>query len=278
MKRASSRTVITSEAVAPKFVNNIAPDAIRAQVGRMLRSKTFSTSPRLSRFLEFSVEQTLLGRQNSLKEYIIGVEVFERTESFDPRVDAIVRVEARRLRAKIELYYTGEGCDDNIVIYYERGSYSPRIMERTEAEHTFRSLVPSCMQRPTSHEELRQFHAANNQEKLEKWLRFVLHATQAALWNLDMGTGAMIWSAEAHQLFGGRMPANTLANFIETIHAQDGDALKDSVGQASREGRDFELRVRLRLPEFDGREMVIRGASGGVPQQLIGILRLDDAD
>src|SRR3974377_1399410 len=78
------------------------PDAIRGQLERILNSKAFARSPRISRFLSFVVEQTLAGQENKLKEYLLGVEVFGRLDSFDPRIDSIVRVEARRLRFKLE--------------------------------------------------------------------------------------------------------------------------------------------------------------------------------
>ena len=55
------------------------------------------------------MEQCLEGRQNSLKEYLVGVEVFNKMETFDPRIDSIVRVEARRLRSKLERYYRRRG-------------------------------------------------------------------------------------------------------------------------------------------------------------------------
>ena len=48
----------------------------------------------------WAVERTLAGDRQSLKESIIGVEVFDRGPDFDPRIDSIVRVEARRLRRK----------------------------------------------------------------------------------------------------------------------------------------------------------------------------------
>jgi hypothetical protein len=111
---------------------NISEDALRAQVMKMLRSPAFSRSPRLSRFLRFSVEQTLLHRQDNLKEYSIGLEVFERPESFDPRMDSIVRVVARRLRTVVEAYYADEGRTDPILICFRSGSYVPTFRPRTE--------------------------------------------------------------------------------------------------------------------------------------------------
>ena len=64
------------------------------------------------RFLRLTVERALAGQSDELKEYLIGVEVFDRKQSYDPRVDPIVRVEARRLRAKLKAYYEGDGAGD----------------------------------------------------------------------------------------------------------------------------------------------------------------------
>jgi len=100
---------------------------VQQQLGRVLASDSFIKSPQLSRFLRFCVERVLLGRQDELKEQVLGVEVFRRSLSFDPRVDPIVRVEARRLRAKLDEYYAGEGRLDPLVIYFQRGDYVPRF-------------------------------------------------------------------------------------------------------------------------------------------------------
>lgn len=107
-------------------------EAIHAELDRILASATFVRSKRLGRFLRFTVEQCLDGRQNALKEYLVGVEVFNKMETFDPRIDSIVRVEARRLRSKLERYYQTEGRDDQIVIQFRKGSYVPIIMTREQ--------------------------------------------------------------------------------------------------------------------------------------------------
>jgi TolB-like protein len=67
--------------------------------------------------------RTLAGASDQLKEYVVGVELFERGERFDPRTDTIVRVEARRLRAKLDEYYSGPGATDPVRIDIPRGSY-----------------------------------------------------------------------------------------------------------------------------------------------------------
>lgn len=100
---------------------------IQQQLARILASESFTKSPQLSRFLRFCIERVVLGRQDELKEQVLGVEVFRRSASFDPRVDPIVRVEARRLRSKLEEYYAGDGRFDPLVIYFQRGDYVPRF-------------------------------------------------------------------------------------------------------------------------------------------------------
>ena len=106
--------------------------AISSQLEKILTSSTFVRSKRLGRFLRFTVEQCLDGRQNALKEYLVGVEVFNKMESFDPRIDSIVRVEARRLRSKLERYYQTEGREDDVVIQFRKGSYVPLLLTREQ--------------------------------------------------------------------------------------------------------------------------------------------------
>jgi len=109
---------------------SVAPEAVRAQVERILARATFAQSERLSRFLRFAVEETLQGRGEQLKEYFIGVEVFDREDSYDPRTDPIVRVEAGRLRAKLGRYYETEGREDGVLISFPKGSYVPAFEQR----------------------------------------------------------------------------------------------------------------------------------------------------
>ncbi len=100
---------------------------IREQLSRILQSSLFSQADRLSRFLEYIVEASLSGRSDKLNQYLIGLEVFDRNETFDPAVDSSVRVEAGRLRAKLREYYTEIGQSDPILIELPKGSYAVRI-------------------------------------------------------------------------------------------------------------------------------------------------------
>ena len=86
----------------------------------------------MSRFLRFSVEEMLAGRADELKETTIGLAVFDRPPDYDPRIDPIVRVEARRLRDKLSRYYEADGRHDTVIIDLPRGGYAPTIRSRTD--------------------------------------------------------------------------------------------------------------------------------------------------
>ena len=102
------------------------PD-IRAELDRILASKGFATAGRISKLLRYVVDKTLAGETDQLKEYSVGVEVFERDEKYDPRLDSIVRVEAGRLRTKLDEYYNGEGAASPIRINLNKGGYSAQF-------------------------------------------------------------------------------------------------------------------------------------------------------
>jgi TolB-like protein/Tfp pilus assembly protein PilF len=106
------------------------PEEVRAQVDKILASRQFSRSERLCRFLRFCVEHTLEGKNDQLKEQLVGVEVFDRKGDYDPRTDPIVRVEAMRLRSKLKAYYTSTGRTDCVFIELPKGAYVPAFRMR----------------------------------------------------------------------------------------------------------------------------------------------------
>lgn len=113
-------------------------EAQRAQVqaclDKVLSSPIFARAERQRRFLRYLVNETLAGNSDRLKGYTIGVEVFDRESDFDPMVDAIVRVEAARLRAKLREYYDGEGRLDAVRLHLPKGSYAVHINLQPEPE------------------------------------------------------------------------------------------------------------------------------------------------
>ncbi len=103
---------------------------VRACLAKLLSSTVFAQSKRQQKFLQYLATQTMAGRGDLLKGYTIGVEVFDRDSSFDPGIDAIVRVEAARLRSKLREYYVGEGSSDPVRIELPKGAYSVQFSFR----------------------------------------------------------------------------------------------------------------------------------------------------
>ncbi len=102
-------------------------DEIRRALERLLRSEAFVSSPRLTSFLSFLVEETLAGRAAQLKAYTIATGIFGLPPSFDPQSNSIVRVEAKRLRAAIERAYAEQTNASSVRIALLPGSYVPRF-------------------------------------------------------------------------------------------------------------------------------------------------------
>lgn len=130
---------MTSQSSTPELAKDSGERAL-GQLNRILSSKAFRQADRLKRFLSFVVAETLSGRSDRLKEFAVGVEVFGKDTSFDPRNDPIVRVQARRLRAQLARYYREEGQEDELVIEMPKGGYAP----------TFRPLKAAPAKRSVS--------------------------------------------------------------------------------------------------------------------------------
>ena len=96
----------------------------------VLSSRTFHGLRRLQEFLAFVVSETLARRGEQLKEHTIGVTVYHRPLNYDPKIDAIVRVEAIKLRRRLHLFYEGEGSRAEVLIQLHKGSYAPEFSRR----------------------------------------------------------------------------------------------------------------------------------------------------
>ncbi len=120
----------------PEQGRKLSDSEILSYAQRIAKSRAFIGSPRLCRFLTWTVQQTLENGGGDIKQYVIGQEVFDRGDKFDPRVDSIVRTEAQRLRRKLREYYASEGRSDDVQISFPPGSYVPLFSNRRTAGAT----------------------------------------------------------------------------------------------------------------------------------------------
>jgi Tol biopolymer transport system component len=129
---------------------------IRAELENILVSPVFASSPRMSRFLKFVVEQALEGRQ--IKEYIVAVEVFDKPDLYDPKTDSTVRTEAGKLRTRLQKYYQAEGQADPVLISIPKGTYVPVFEERQRGIQTIDAAksqpVPAAVVDPVERSEV----------------------------------------------------------------------------------------------------------------------------
>jgi adenylate cyclase len=114
---------IVTKPTAPS--NGIDSAEIRACADALLASPAFVSSGRRARHLRYLIERTLAGEGPQITEYGIGLDVFERPATFDPRIESIVRTEVSRLRQKLKEFYAAGGPTDRIVIEIPSRSYVP---------------------------------------------------------------------------------------------------------------------------------------------------------
>src|SRR5471032_680794 len=111
-------------------------DHFMEAMSRILGSRTFSKSTRLSAFLRYVCMTTAAGSEKILCEQNIGTAVFGRPDHFNPSDDTIVRSSARLLRQRLAAYYEEEGRQDRFRISIPRGSYVPVFVDATPPKST----------------------------------------------------------------------------------------------------------------------------------------------
>ncbi|HKQ86895.1 MAG TPA: hypothetical protein VJS43_09005 [Candidatus Acidoferrales bacterium] len=102
-----------------------APEDIQKQLNKIVHSKSFRHASALQRLLQYLISKALEDPFADIKEYTIGMEVFDRGPDYDPQSDTIVRVQIHRLRLKVKEYYETEGIADPILVDVPKGHYIP---------------------------------------------------------------------------------------------------------------------------------------------------------
>ncbi len=115
-------------------------DRILKELNRILSAPLFKGAKRSSSFLKYICEKTVNGESNSIKEYSIAVDAFGLELNFDQQLDPRIRVEAKRLRDRLDLYYKGPGVGDDTIISLEKGSYIPAFTLKDDPEYSTENL------------------------------------------------------------------------------------------------------------------------------------------
>jgi hypothetical protein len=125
-----------------RTVPPLSPNQLRTELDRILESKVFASAERMRRLLEFIVDHSMNFPGERLKEIAIGANLYAAGGDFDPRLTAVVRVDATRFRAKLREYYASEGANDSVIIDLPRGSYTPVLHIRSRTESSSGNPTP----------------------------------------------------------------------------------------------------------------------------------------
>src|SRR5208282_6306588 len=119
-------------AMIPFGMVGVEQEASLAQIQRILQSKTFRTSEVHKHLLTYLAEKSLAGEADGLKEYTVGLDVFAKPATYDPRQESTVRMHVGRLRQKLAEYYRTEGVDDLVVVDLPKGGFKVTFEPRAK--------------------------------------------------------------------------------------------------------------------------------------------------
>jgi hypothetical protein len=120
----------------------------QAQVQRIIQSKAFRTSEVHRNLLYYLAEKSLSGMADSLKEYTVGLDVFAKPASYDPRQESVVRMHVARLRQKLAEYYRTEGVDDPVIVDLPKGGFKVTFETREIAPEPVAAVVSEVVAPP----------------------------------------------------------------------------------------------------------------------------------
>jgi hypothetical protein len=93
------------------------------QIRTILESRTFRNTEVLKRLLDYLGRQAIEGPAEDLKEYTVGIQAFSKPADYDPQTDSSVRVQAGKLRQKLDEYYRMEGQQDGLLVELPKGHF-----------------------------------------------------------------------------------------------------------------------------------------------------------
>ncbi len=188
--------------------------SLRRHLNDVVEGSAFKGSHRSGQFLKYVIEQTLSGHGDSLKERVIGVELFGRSPSYDTGEDAIVRVTASDVRHRLLQHYGTYGSDSDFRIALPQGAYVPEIIRVPSDQKDTASTAASHGVLSTEHFEPPQEHPTQEQPATASHLARTVRTTSSrdrvwlaagvalTLVNIVLA-GGMLWM---HWAAAGRSP------------------------------------------------------------------------
>lgn len=274
---------------APEKPASPSREEVLQALEHLLSSRRFIRAGRHSRFLRYVVEETLNGNGHQLKESLLGIEVFGRPAGYDPRVDPVVRVEAAKLRSRIEEYYREDAPEQGVVVDFPRGSYMPRFRYGAPAAEIAPRGADGNTDEPPQPEPATEITVLGPDRT---WPRWVL----AAIAVLTLAGGAMwVQARVAHSgvvlavlpledLSAGRMGLlpETLTAELRSRLSRSGRIQVVSKTSSRAAVKPPPAQTARNAPEIGrdlGAGMLLEGAMrlGGAPERLAVMLQLVDA-
>jgi len=251
----------------------IGADEIRSTLQRILSEASFQRSPQLRAFLTYVVEEALAGRGSLLKSYSIATEALGRPDDFDPATDAIVRVEAKRLRQVLGRIYAGPACDLPVRIEIPVGRYEPifsliePVVDKDEEAGRSRWGV-SDLDRLS-----RRSKQAQALIRSEERYRALVQASAAVEWRAD-AAGRITHSLGWIERTGQNARDFESDGWLEAVHPEDRERVERAWRHASLTGEKVEMSLRVRHRDGAYRWLFARGVpvenSDGSIREWIG--------
>lgn len=104
----------------------------REELDALFASGLFLPKSNPAQFLRYVCDQYFAETTDQIKEYNIAIDAFGRRPDFNPREDAVVRVEAHRVRRRLKQYYEAEGATHLLQIVIPSGQYIPQFVRKSE--------------------------------------------------------------------------------------------------------------------------------------------------
>src|SRR5215471_2349400 len=240
-------------------------EALQSQVQRILQSKAFRTSEVQRNLLAYLAEKSMSGGADALKEYAIGLDVFAKPASYDPRQESTVRMHVARLRQKLAEYYRSEGAGDSIIVDLPKGGFKVTFEQRpVEPQPVY--TTPAVVEVPRPRYRREMLLAAGCVVGLALAAVF---ATR--LWNTGRTPEAAGWTPELRELWAPILSSNRpLVICLST--ASSGSTVFGTASGAFRLGQflgerkhDIQLTPsdQLSMPEIAMGNVVFVGPSTG---------------